>query len=290
MKMSIEMRGLSKTFHKKERALSDVTLSLRKGEVVGLVGPNGAGKTTLMKIIAGLIVQYDGELTFSEQGRSVGSLIEKPKFFPNKSGRYNIHYFRSLFGGDDECFDEIIQSLGMESYLKKKVKDYSLGMKQRLGIALALISNPDYLVLDEPTNGMDPDGIRNILGYLKKLAKERGIGILISSHILEDIENVSDRVYVIKEGRLINEFARDQHKGEVLELTFSQADLHQAVHVLAGYEGVTRSGSVLSVPFDGDMKQVLQYIGKHDLYPTDVKRKKDTLEDFYFQNMESEAK
>jgi ABC-2 type transport system ATP-binding protein len=290
MKMSIEMRTLSKTFNKQESALSDIQFTLRKGEVVGLVGPNGAGKTTLMKIISGIIVQYDGELTFSEQGRSIGSLIEKPKFFPNKSGRYNIHYFRSLFGGDDERFDEIIQSLGMESYLKKKVKDYSLGMKQRLGIALALISNPDYLVLDEPTNGMDPDGIRNILGYLKKLAKERGIGILISSHILEDIENVSDRVYVIKEGRLINEYATEQNRAEVLELMFSERDLPQAVHVLAGYEGVIRSGSVLSVPFDGDMKQVLKHLGQHDLFPADVKRKKDTLEDFYFQNMESEAK
>ncbi len=288
--MSIEMQHLSKAFNKQERALSDVHFTLRKGEVVGLVGPNGAGKTTLMKIISGIIVQYEGKLTFSENGRSVGSLIEKPKFFPNKSGRYNIDYFRTLFGGDDKHFHEIIQSLGMESYLKKKVKDYSLGMKQRLGIALALISNPDYLVLDEPTNGMDPDGIRNILGYLKRLAKEKGIGILISSHILEDIEHMSDRVYVIKEGRLINEYARDQQQSEVLELMFSKGDLHQAVQVMEAYEGVTRNGHVLSVPFAADMKQVLKHLGEHELFPTDVKRKKDTLEDFYFQNMESEAK
>ncbi|WP_273853513.1 ATP-binding cassette domain-containing protein [Guptibacillus spartinae] len=288
--MSIEMHQLSKMFNKHEFALSDVDFMLRKGEVVGLVGPNGAGKTTLMKIISGIIVQYDGELTFQGEGRSVGSLIEKPKFFPNKSGRYNINYFHSLFGGDDQHFDEIIESLGIETYLKKKVKNYSLGMKQRLGIALALISNPDYLVLDEPTNGMDPDGIRHILGYLKRLAKEKGIGILISSHILEDIESMSDRVYVIKEGRMINEYAGNQHDREVLELTFSEGDLHQALHVLEAYEGVTRNGQILSVPFAGNMKQVLKHLSQNDLFPVDVNRKKDTLEDFYFQNMESEAK
>ncbi|WP_347551321.1 ABC transporter ATP-binding protein [Pseudalkalibacillus hwajinpoensis] len=186
--------------------------------------------------------------------------------------------------------DEIIHSLGMESYLSKKVKQYSLGMKQRLGIALALISNPGYLVLDEPTNGMDPDGIRNILGYLKQLAEERGIGILISSHILEDVENISDRVYVINGGRLINEYAREQNRGEILELVFSEEDIHQAMPLLEGYEGVTRSGNVISFQYDGDMKQVLKHLSQHNFYPTDVKRKKDTLEDFYFQNMESEAK
>ena len=288
--MSIEMRNLSKTFNKKERALSGIDFMLRKGEVVGLVGPNGAGKTTLMKIIAGIIVQYDGKLAFRDGNSSIGSLIEKPKFFPNKSGRYNILYFHSLYGGFDDDLDEIIQSLGMESYLSKKVKHYSLGMKQRLGIALALISNPDYLVLDEPTNGMDPDGIRNILAYLKKLAEKRDIGILISSHILEDVETMSDRVYVIKAGRLINEYAREQNLGEVLELVFSEEDLHQAVPLLEVYEEVTRNGNVFSFQFDGDMKQVLKHLSKHDLYPIDVKRKKETLEDFYFQNMESEAK
>ncbi|MGA9288441.1 MAG: ABC transporter ATP-binding protein, partial [Anaerobacillus sp.] len=137
--MSIEMRNLSKTFNKKERALTDIDFTLRKGEVVGLVGPNGAGKTTLMKIIAGIIVQYDGKLAFRDRS-SVGSLIEKPKFFPNKSGRYNIRYFRALYGGSDLQMDEIVQSLEMESYLSKMLKHYSLGMKQRLGIALALIS------------------------------------------------------------------------------------------------------------------------------------------------------
>ncbi|MGB8000891.1 MAG: ABC transporter ATP-binding protein [Anaerobacillus sp.] len=287
--MSIEMRNLSKTFNKKERALTDIDFTLRKGEVVGLVGPNGAGKTTLMKIIAGIIVQYDGKLAFRDRS-SVGSLIEKPKFFPNKTGWYNIRYFRALYGGSDLQMDEIVQSLEMESYLSKKVKHYSLGMKQRLGIALALISNPDYLVLDEPTNGMDPDGIRKILGYLKRLVKERDIGILISSHILEDVENMSDRVYVIKDGRLINEYAGEQSRGEMLALTFSEEDLEQAKHLLSGYEGLRRNQNVISFQYDGNMKQVLKRLSQFDLYPTDVKKKKDTLEDFYFQHMGSEAK
>ncbi|WP_161519945.1 ATP-binding cassette domain-containing protein [Bacillus cereus] len=172
--MSIEITNLSKNFNKRERVLDSINMNIKNGEIVGLVGPNGAGKTTLMKIISGLIVQYNGEIKFSqEEYTQIGSLIEKPKYFPNKTGYYNLKYFSQLYSDKDNNIEEIIHSLQMENYLSKKVKDYSLGMKQRLGIALALLNNPNYLILDEPTNGMDPNGIKSILKYIKGVTKKK---------------------------------------------------------------------------------------------------------------------
>ncbi|MCA0987331.1 ABC transporter ATP-binding protein [Guptibacillus algicola] len=287
--MSIEMKRLSKSFKKGELALSKVDFTMQRGEVVGLVGPNGAGKTTLMKILSGIIVKYDGELSMGDQAK-VGSLIEKPKFFPNRSGLYNINYFSALYGASNKQMDDIIESLGMASYLKKKVKHYSLGMKQRLGIALALISNPDYLILDEPTNGMDPDGIRNILQYVRELVKERNIGVLISSHILEDVENISDRVYVIKDGAFVNQYSRDREHEQVISLAFSEDEVHKAFSMLGNEESIKKQQNVISFIYDGDMKPILQHLGQEEIYPTDVKSKRATLEDFYFEQMRGEAK
>ena len=267
--MSIELRGLSKTFPKGERALSGIDFIMRKGEVVSVIGPNGAGKTTLMKILSGIIVKYDGEMVIGNKNEraKINILIEKPKFFPNKSGRYNINYFSALFGANGKQMDNIVQSLGMESYLSKKVKHYSLGIKQRLGIALALISNPDYLILDEPTNNIDPDGIRNILGYVRELVKERQMGVLISSHILEDVENISDRVYVIKNGVLVNQFTSERNCEEVISLTFYEADLQKAFNILSDFKGLRKHQNVVSFTYDGEMNLILKKLGQHEIYP-----------------------
>ncbi|WP_270181180.1 ABC transporter ATP-binding protein [Alkalihalobacillus sp. CinArs1] len=281
----MELKRLSKSFKKGEFALSEIDFMLQRGEIVGLVGPNGAGKTTLMKVLSGLIVTYDGE--FVHDSVKVGSLIEKPKFFPSKSGAYNIKYFCALNGASTKQVDEVVQSLGMAPYLKKKVKHYSLGMKQRLGIALALVSNPDYLILDEPTNGMDPDGIRNILSYLKRLVEERNIGLLISSHILEDVENISDRVYVIKNGAIISEYTGKQVE-RILSITLSNQDRQKAVAILSQRWDVTHNGAEVSV-LSEDVKSVLKELAEEGIYPENVEKKQATLEDFYFEQMESEA-
>ncbi|WP_386059479.1 ABC transporter ATP-binding protein [Thalassobacillus hwangdonensis] len=287
--MNLKMNKVTKTYQH-ERALTEIDFHLNPGEIVGLVGPNGAGKTTLMKILAGVIVQYEGHAAL-EDSEKIGSLIEKPKYFPNRSGRYNLNYFSALYGTPKETLEEIITSLDLRTYLKKKVKRYSLGMKQRLGIALALVSNPAYLILDEPTNGMDPDGIRSILAYLKKLAKERNIGVLISSHILKDVEAISDRVCIIKNGRLVSEYAPSSTIENLIDLTFEdEKDLQHALPLLRELDGFTTHDTTATFYFDGEMKPLLKQLGNLDIFPREVKRRSATLEDFYFENMEREAK
>ncbi|OTY31259.1 hypothetical protein BK738_02665 [Bacillus thuringiensis serovar rongseni] len=287
--LSIEITNLSKNFNKRERVLDSINMNIKNGEIVGLVGPNGAGKTTLMKIISGLIVQYNGEIKFSqEEYTQIGSLIEKPKYFPNKSGYYNLKYFSQLYSDKDNNIEEIIHSLQMENYLSKKVKDYSLGMKQRLGIALALLNNPNYLILDEPTNGMDPNGIKSILKYIKGLAKKKNIGVLLSSHILDDVADISDRVYLINKGQIINEYSSSITPEKTIKFIFNQEIIIEATNILSYFGLVEKTSNTISLTTDKDLKILLEKLGEKNIYPQDIDVKKDTLEEFYFKNIGAE--
>ncbi|ARV96748.1 hypothetical protein BVG00_23930 [Bacillus cereus] len=285
----MEITNLSKNFNKRERVLDSINMNIKNGEIVGLVGPNGAGKTTLMKIISGLIVQYNGEIKFSqEEYTQIGSLIEKPKYFPNKSGYYNLKYFSQLYSDKDNNIEEIIHSLQMENYLSKKVKDYSLGMKQRLGIALALLNNPNYLILDEPTNGMDPNGIKSILKYIKGLAKKKNIGVLLSSHILDDVADISDRVYLINKGQIINEYSSSITPEKTIKFIFNQEIIIEATNILSYFGLVEKTSNTISLTTDKDLKILLEKLGEKNIYPQDIDVKKDTLEEFYFKNIGAE--
>lgn len=287
--MSIEITNLSKNFNKRERVLDSINMNIKNGEIVGLVGPNGAGKTTLMKIISGLIVQYNGEIKFSqEEYTQIGSLIEKPKYFPNKTGYYNLKYFSQLYSDKDNNIEEIIHSLQMENYLSKKVKDYSLGMKQRLGIALALLNNPNYLILDEPTNGMDPNGIKSILKYIKGVTKKKNIGVLLSSHILDDVADISDRVYLINKGQIINEYSSSITPEKTIKFTFNQEIIIEAKKILSYFGLVEKTSNTISLTTDKDLKILLEKLGEKNIYPQDIDVKKDTLEEFYFKNIGAE--
>ncbi|WP_422118152.1 ATP-binding cassette domain-containing protein (plasmid) [Bacillus thuringiensis] len=287
--MSIEITNLSKNFNKRERVLDSINMNIKNGEIVGLVGPNGAGKTTLMKIISGLIVQYNGEIKFSqEEYTQIGSLIEKPKYFPNKTGYYNLKYFSQLYSDKDNNIEEIIHSLQMENYLSKKVKDYSLGMKQRLGIALALLNNPNYLILDEPTNGMDPNGIKSILKYIKGVTKKKNIGVLLSSHILDDVADISDRVYLINKGQIINEYSSSITPEKTIKFTFNQEIIIEATKILSYFGLVEKTSNTISLTTDKDLKILLEKLGEKNIYPQDIDVKKDTLEEFYFKNIGAE--
>ncbi|GLI86438.1 ABC transporter ATP-binding protein [Rossellomorea marisflavi] len=202
----LKVKNVSKSY-KKKRVLKSISFDIDKGEIIGLVGPNGAGKTTLMKIIMNLIKNYEGELDFEENKKrikQIGGIIENPSFYPNLSGRDNLKYFAEISGGYDKTHvDSIIKLMKIDGFVQKKVKNYSLGMKQRLGIAQALLNNPQFLILDEPTNGLDPEGVVEIREILEKVVKEKGISVLISSHILSEIENVCDKVLFLKNGELI---------------------------------------------------------------------------------------
>lgn len=202
----LEMQDVTKIF-KGKATLQQINLAIKKGEVLGLVGPNGAGKTTLMKIIVGITRKYKGNVsihTNATNKRFVGCVIENPSFYPNLSGIDNLRYFAEFSGGyNKKEVQGIIELLNMDGFIHKKVKNYSLGMKQRLGLAQALLNEPQLLILDEPTNGLDPEGVVEIRNIIKTVVEKHQISVLISSHILSEIEIICDRVAFLQNGRLL---------------------------------------------------------------------------------------
>lgn len=208
MKRVIKVRNISKTFNKK-KILDNINFDIYEGEIVGLVGKNGAGKSTLLKIMTGLYSYDEGEIyyynynlkTDYEKAMSiVGTLIENPDMYSNLTGKKNLELFKSMFKGIDEgTVEEIVRIVEMEKYLGKKFKTYSLGMKERLGIASSLINKPKILILDEPTNGLDREGIKKIMKMLKEL---KDTTIIISSHMLNDIEELCNKIIFINDGKI----------------------------------------------------------------------------------------
>lgn len=215
--------------------LDGISFEFTKGQLIGLVGKNGAGKSTLMKILAQTIQDYEGTLTNAQR---VGYLIEEPKLYSAKTGRAHLKYFSEIYGNSFYFseYEELLKGLRLEDVLDKKVREYSLGMKQKLSIMLSLLNFPDYVILDEPTNGMDIETSMEVLLHLKTLAQERNIGILISSHKLEDIESICSRVLFLEDGQLHEE------------------TLHEIAYSLVTLQVATRSES--------DVFQRSQQIGK----------------------------
>lgn len=234
MKRVIKVRNVSKTINKK-KILDNINFDIYEGEIVGLVGKNGAGKSTLLKIMTGLYSYDEGEIyyynynlkTDYEKAMSiVGTLIENPDMYGNLTGKKNLELFKSMFKGIDEgTVEEIVRIVEMEKYLGKKFKTYSLGMKERLGIASSLINKPKILILDEPTNGLDREGIKKIMKMLKEL---KDTTIIISSHMLNDIEELCNKIIFINDGKIdsIKIKQNDKKKNIVFEVDdFSKARL-----------------------------------------------------------------
>ena len=205
-------RDLLKKEVKQVKALDDVSLSVKEGEIFGLLGANGSGKTTLIKLLCGLISKDTGKISIFgkniENDRSylkeVGAIVEAPSMFKNMTGRENLRYFASLSGGlPEQRIDDILTLVGLKDRADTKFATYSLGMQQRLGIAQAIMSNPKLLILDEPINGLDPDGIMQMRDLFKKLCKTYGTTIIISSHILSEMQELCDRVAILVTGRLV---------------------------------------------------------------------------------------
>ena len=211
-KVILDVSNVTKSFGNRI-AVNNISFSIREGEIFGFLGPNGAGKTTTMKLICGLcsitkgqirICNYDIPKDKEKALQHVGALIENPLMYPNMTGYENLKYYASLYKNISK--DDIMKYariVGLEHRLKDKVKTYSLGMKQRLGIAQALLHSPKLLILDEPLSGLDPNGVKEMRDFLKMLAKEYNIAILISSHMLADMEQICDTIAIIDNGQLL---------------------------------------------------------------------------------------
>jgi ABC-2 type transport system ATP-binding protein len=283
----MELKNVSKTYGK-NAVLTDVNLSLGAG-ITGLIGKNGAGKTTLMKILCEVIPNFTGE--FKRHGSDqVGYLIEDPKYYKAKSGMYNIHYFANVFSKkrDQTYIKMLIQDMGMESYIHKKVKTYSMGMKQKLGLVIALLQKPKYLILDEPTNGMDPDGSIDVLNIIKSLVQKYDISVLISSHKLEDIESVADDIVFISNGRLGDKTkVAALNDGISYEFTFASQDVERALAIFddEGLE-IKQTQETLIIGQVNDFQKTLKDLFKENIVPVDVNKVKHSVKDYYFQQMQ----
>lgn len=211
-KKVLECCDLYKKFGKKE-ILKGISLEVNEGDILGFIGPNGAGKTTTIKLILGLqsitsgsvkINGFDIQKDFTKAIQKVGTIVENPDLYMYMSGYENLKMISNLYSGiTKERIDEVIKFVGLENRIKDKVSKYSLGMRQRLGIAQAILHKPNLLVLDEPTNGLDPEGIKQIKDLIVKLAKEENMAVLISSHNLLELESFCTKVTIIKNGEIV---------------------------------------------------------------------------------------
>ena len=251
METVLKISGLSKTMGKR-LIIDNISLETYSGEVFGFLGPNGAGKTTTIKMILGLLDVDAGEIEIAgvnvrkrfEQAMSmVGGIVENPETYGYLTGLQNLRqYKRMRTGVSEERLDEIVKLVGLENRINDKVKKYSLGMKQRLGLAQAIMHSPKLLILDEPTNGLDPVGIRELRDILKNLAHEHGVAVFVSSHMLSEMELMCDRVGIISNGRLIDVKTTkeliEQASSNTKIMRFTVSPIEKAQEVFAGM-GIT---------------------------------------------------
>ncbi|MBD3107893.1 ATP-binding cassette domain-containing protein [Bacillus sp. AGMB 02131] len=247
----LEVKSLTKQI-KGKKIVDDVSFQVKKGEVFGLLGPNGAGKTTIIRMIVSLINRTSGQVivkqhsidsSFKEAMEEIGAIVENPEFYKYLSGYKNLLHYAHMSTKkiSKERIEEVIRLVNLEDAIHNKVKTYSLGMRQRLGVAQALLHSPSLLILDEPTNGLDPQGIRDFRDYLRQLASE-GISVLVSSHLLSEMELMCDRFAIIEKGKLthISTISEEFEKTEtdVQEFEFIVSDGNAAFSLLQA-EGKT---------------------------------------------------
>ncbi|MEA0562902.1 MULTISPECIES: ABC transporter ATP-binding protein [Lysinibacillus] len=242
MEFVIEIKQLNKSF-KGVETISSVNMNIRPGEIYGFLGPNGAGKTTIMKMILNLIKPTSGDIKVFNQPvtrtsyqylSKIGSIIEYPEFYERLSAKENLELHCEYMGiYEKKAADEALKIVGLQGVENKKISEFSLGMKQRLGIARAIVTKPEILILDEPINGLDPIGIKEVRELLVLLKEEYGITILISSHIVSEIESIADTVGILQHGKLLKEVRMDDIRKETMEyLEITVDDLKKTTNVL----------------------------------------------------------
>ncbi len=293
----LAVRGLTKRFGSTV-AVDNLDLTIRRGEVLGFLGPNGSGKSTTVSMVLGLVTPTDGSIHIMGQSladdpslvsRHVGAIIENPAFYPYLTGRDNLRAQAQMVGGVPESrIDELLKLVNMEERAGSKYKTFSLGMKQRIGIASTLLTNPALVILDEPTNGLDPAGQREIRSIIPRLA-EQGHSVLLASHLLHEVEQVSDQVVIIRRGRKLTEGSVSdllRREGQY-EIQIETHDLEAAAVVLRqvdGVESVTVREDRLTVQAGEDLGPAIsRSLAGAGLYASQITRTHNTLEDVFFE-------
>ena len=300
-KAALSTRGLTKRFGANNAAVEDLDLAVRHGETYGLLGPNGAGKTTTLRMFLGLTRPTSGELevlgqvpgTFSGLS-GVGALVETPAFYPYLSGRKNLELMASLSGiqkGSGEPIDSALRQVGMEKRASEKFKKYSLGMKQRLGIASALLGEPEVLILDEPTNGLDPRGVAEMRELIRDLGRKE-ITILLSSHMLVEVEHVCERVGMLSRGKLVSEGSVDELRGRHEEVIIRAEPAAEAIRVArqANFDvsDETADGELRIVADEDSIPELARLLVEAGVGIRELRPERRSLEDAYLEVAGSE--
>lgn len=288
-------RGLTKRYGRRN-VVDQVTMAVRRGDIYGFLGPNGSGKTTTLRMVLGLIRASSGEVELLGQNpakaprslmRQVGALIEGPGLYPHLSATENLRIVAKLKGlGDEREIQELLATVDLTHVGRMDTRRFSLGMKQRLGIAMALLGRPKLLILDEPTNGLDPEGFREMRSLLRSLVAERGITVLLSSHMLHEVEQIATRVGVIRSGRLLAEATVQdlRQQGERgLEIQVSRPDL--AAQLLQERMGLTvqqRPDGLLLVSGGVRPAAVNALLVRNDLEVLHLAEREASLEQIFF--------
>jgi len=298
----IKASNITKIF-KKHKVLDNLSINIKKGDIYGFIGKNGSGKTTTIRVLTGLVIPNEGQVELfghSEENEiikersRIGALIDSPAIYLNMTAKENLELIKIQRGiPGTKCIDEALNSVGLKDIDKKKAKNFSLGMKQRLGIAMALISDPEFLILDEPINGLDPIGIKEIRELLLKLNKERGTTIFISSHILSELTQICSRYGFIDDGKLIEEITANEFSDKCRRyLHLKISDSSDVSIILENELGIKDyevfPDNIVRVydAFDGE--KITLTLAKHNIGVKEIMNMGESLED-YFTNLVGDA-
>lgn len=294
MKPIIELRNVSKKIRNKQ-IIDNLSFEVMAGEVLGFLGPNGAGKTTTIRMITGLMKVSSGEIIingtnlkqdFEKAISQIGAIVENPELYKFLTGYENLMQAARLYKGvTKEKINQVVEMVGLKDHIHNKVKTYSLGMRQRLGIALCLLHDPKVLILDEPTNGLDPAGIKEIRHYLRKLAHENNLAILVSSHLLSEMEMMCDRIAIIQNGKLVN-IQRVKEEEVKTRPYFIQVDeITSALNILqdAGYEANPHEHGIEVYLEKKQVPEIIQQFVQQNILIYEVKVISKSLEDRFLE-------
>ncbi|NHM30433.1 ABC transporter ATP-binding protein [Neobacillus terrae] len=297
MEAIVELKNVTKVI-KNRKIIDDISFRVNRGEVFGFLGPNGAGKTTTIRMIVGLMRITSGDILiggtsiktdFEKAVSHIGAIVENPEMYKFMSGYDNlVHYARMSKGITIEKINETVELVGLTDRIHDKVKTYSLGMRQRLGLAQCLLHDPKVLILDEPTNGLDPAGIREIRDYLRQLAREKNMAVIVSSHLLSEMEMMCDRIGIIQNGKLIDvQSVHDFVQGTETVFEFEVQPADEAILLInTSYPEAAskRSRNGISASLEKeDIPTVVQMMVEAGIQVYGIKEVPKTLEDRFLE-------
>lgn len=283
----LKIKDLTKVYNKK-RVVDGLTLNVEAGQIYGFLGPNGAGKTTTIKMITGLIKKDAGDIVINGIDavknhdvamNYVGAIVEVPSFYEYMSGMENLKLYARLRNIKKEQILKIVKLVKLENKINEKVKKYSLGMKQRLGLAVSLLHSPKLLILDEPTNGLDPEGIRELRELLKKIAHEDNVAVFVSSHLLSEMQLMCDKVAIINNGKIVKVESMDSIKNESNIYEFNVSDSDMAQKYIGKIAKCEKKQNKLIVFYDGKISDILKLLIENEIEVVSFEKKENMLEE-----------